>query len=99
VSPGLAGLHLRQPPSQPRVLHDVVATGGVGISGQGLLGPAQLAGQPTTPRSAWNCANDDSNSLRERSRPSVATKFTAMLYDGRNDDLSGYVRVDASPAT
>ena len=44
---------------------------------------------PTTALSAWNCANEDSSSSRARSRPNWCTRLTAMLYDGRNDDLSG----------
>ena len=44
---------------------------------------------PTTALSAWNCANDDSSSSRAVARPTWCTRFTAMLYDGRNDDLSG----------
>ena len=54
---------------------------------------------PTTERSAWNCANDDSSRPRARSGPTEPTRLTAMLYEGRKLDRSGYVRVDANPAT
>ena len=44
---------------------------------------------PATPRSAWNCANEASSSSRAAGRPIWATRLTAMLYDGRNDERSG----------
>jgi hypothetical protein len=44
---------------------------------------------PTTDRSAWNCANDDSSSSRAGPPPTVPTRLTAMLYDGRKLDRSG----------
>ncbi len=34
---------------------------------------------PTTARSAWNWANEDSSSAAARSRPTWPTRFTAML--------------------
>ena len=34
---------------------------------------------PTTERSDWNWANDCSSSVRARSRPTLPTRFTAML--------------------
>ncbi len=54
--------------------------------------------RPTTPRSAWNCANDVSRTSRARSRPTCATRLTAMLYVGRKLERSGYRRLDARPA-
>jgi hypothetical protein len=54
---------------------------------------------PTTAWSDWNCANDNSSMSRARIRPTWRTRLTAMLYDGENDERSGYVRVEASPAT
>jgi hypothetical protein len=44
---------------------------------------------PTTDRSAWNWANDDSSRSRDFSAPTVPTRLTAMLYDGRKDERSG----------
>ncbi|CAB4821472.1 unannotated protein [freshwater metagenome] len=54
--------------------------------------------RPTTARSAWNCAKDDSRDRRARSRPNCAMRLIDMLYEGANDERSGYVRVDARPA-
>ena len=45
--------------------------------------------KPTTARSAWNCANDDSSDLRARSLPNWAIKFIDMLYDGENEERNG----------
>ncbi len=71
---------------------DAVRLDGLGVA-------LHLPGRPTTDRSAWNCANDDSSSARADSAPTLPTRFTAMLYDGRKLDRSGYVRVEARPAT
>ena len=35
--------------------------------------------RPTTPRSAWNCANDDSSRVDARARPAQPVRLTAML--------------------
>ena len=40
---------------------------------------ASVRAMPTTDRSDWNCANDCSSSVRARSRPTLATRLTAML--------------------
>ena len=44
---------------------------------------------PTTARSAWNCANDDSREPRARSRPKRLIKLMAMLYVGVNEERNG----------
>ena len=54
--------------------------------------------KPTTARSAWNCAKDDSKERRALSRPNRAMRFIDMLYVGANEERKGYVRVDAKPA-
>ena len=35
--------------------------------------------RPTTPRSAWNCANEDSRRAEARARPAQPVRLTAML--------------------
>ena len=44
---------------------------------------------PTTARSAWNCANEDSRIWRALPRPNWSIRLTAMLYVGRKLELSG----------
>ena len=45
--------------------------------------------RPTTDRSAWNCANEDSSSSRAGAAPTLPTRLTAMLYEGRKLERSG----------
>ena len=54
---------------------------------------------PAIARSVWNWAKDSSSSSRADCRPIRSTRFTAMFGDGRKDDFSGKVRVEARPAT
>ncbi|CAH0326775.1 hypothetical protein SRABI128_05560 [Microbacterium sp. Bi128] len=44
---------------------------------------------PTTDRSAWNWAKDDSRISRARGRPNCAKRLIDMLYVGRKLEFSG----------
>ena len=44
---------------------------------------------PTTERSAWNWAKEDSRISRARGRPNCASRLMDMLYVGRKLEFSG----------
>ena len=80
--PGHAGLQVGQLAAQVRVLGEVTPVAGIFSASSAISLPLfrrACRASPTTPRSAWNWANDDSSRAAASGRPTRPVRLTAML--------------------